>query len=403
MVSLRSVGRFLALEGNIRVMALQTLVSQLGFGMMYVVWQPYILSLGLSIAQLGVIQSVINLSTATGLVAWGAISDRVGRKPIVLLSNASRLAAMLAIVASGNHLFLYVFAFFVGFSALWMQANPARSALISESVGAGNRATAYSTLMAVSQITNMVAASAGGYLAIVTGYYTIFYVCVAGDVVGLALLLLFVKETHIPRKQEGGGLGLWASLRKYVVPERKVLPLYAIMVAMGFGYNTGWGLFNGALVDTYGLNTLQLGIMSTAFSLVWGVSSIPLGKLADRVGRKPMLLASCFFAVTTNLGFIIFRSFEAFVLFNALSAFDPACWTPSWMSLVSEKVPPSERSTALGKLDAYGRFAGIPAPYLAGVLYTRYGFAAPLLVLVGFSLVWSLIVLRLDTTPEQGA
>jgi MFS family permease len=142
--------------------------------------------------------------------------------------------------------------------------------------------------------------------------------------------------------------------------------------------------------------------MSTAFSLVWGVSSIPLGKLADRVGRKPMLLTSCFFAFATNLGFIIFRSFEAFVLFNALSAFDPACWTPSWVSLVSEKVPPSERSTALGKLDAYGRFAGIPAPYLAGVLYTRYGFAAPLLVLVGFALFWSLIVLRLDTTPEQG-
>jgi MFS family permease len=401
MAVLGGLGRFLALEGNIRVMAVQLLVSQLGFGMMYVVFQPYILALGLSITELGVIQSVISLSTAAGLVFWGAVSDRIGRKPALLLSNTSRLVSMVTLIASGNTVLLFVFAFFLGFSALWMQANPARSTLISESVGAGNRATAYSTLMAITQIVNMVAASAGGYIAIVSGYYPIFYVCIVGDVAGLILLFLFAKETHHPKAPEGG-LSLRMILRRYIIPERKILPLYVIMLAMGFGYNTGYGLFNGVLVDTYGFNTLQLGIMSTAFSLVWGVSSIPLGKLADRVGRKPMLLTSCFFAFATNLGFIIFRSFEAFVLFNALSAFDPACWTPSWVSLVSEKVPPSERSTALGKLDAYGRFAGIPAPYLAGVLYTRYGFAAPLLVLVGFALFWSLIVLRLDTTPEQG-
>jgi DHA1 family tetracycline resistance protein-like MFS transporter len=401
MAALGGLGRFLALEGNIRIMAVQLLVSQFGFGMMYVVFQPYILSLGISITDLGVIQSVISLSTAAGLVFWGAVSDRVGRKPALLMSNASRLVAMAVLIASGNTILLFAFAFFLGFSALWMQANPARSTLISESVGPGNRATAYSTLMAITQIVNMVAASAGGYIAIVAGYYPIFYACIVGDVAGLILLLLYAKETHHP-EAKGGRSSLTTTLRRYLIPERRILPLYAIMLAMGFGYNTGYGLINGALVETYSFNTLQLGIMSTAFSLVWGVSSIPIGKLADRVGRKPMLLTSCFFAVATGLGFIISGSFEGFVLFNALSAFDPACWTPSWVSLVSEKVPPSERSTALGKLDAYGRFAGIPAPYLAGVLYTGYGFAAPLLVLVGLALVWSLIVLRLDTSSDGG-
>ena len=39
---------YLALEGNIRILALQTFVSQIGFGMMYTIWQPYMLSIGLS-------------------------------------------------------------------------------------------------------------------------------------------------------------------------------------------------------------------------------------------------------------------------------------------------------------------------------------------------------------------
>ena len=65
-----SLSKYLALEGNIRVLALQTLISQLGFGMLFVVWQPYILSTGLTIIDLGIIQSVINLSTAMGLFFW---------------------------------------------------------------------------------------------------------------------------------------------------------------------------------------------------------------------------------------------------------------------------------------------------------------------------------------------
>ena len=39
------------------------------------------------------------------------------------------LVAVLALVVSGNVVFLYAFAFFIGFSALWMQANPARTAV----------------------------------------------------------------------------------------------------------------------------------------------------------------------------------------------------------------------------------------------------------------------------------
>ena len=34
------------MEGNVRALALQTLISQLGFGMFYVIWQPLILSAG---------------------------------------------------------------------------------------------------------------------------------------------------------------------------------------------------------------------------------------------------------------------------------------------------------------------------------------------------------------------
>ncbi len=394
--------RNLALEGNIRVLAVQTFLSQLGFGMFYVVWQPYILSTGVGVVELGVIQSIINLSSAAGLMAWGALSDRLGRKPVMLVSNASRVAALVALLLSGSFPFLVAFAFFVGFSALFMQGNPARSALISESVGRQRRATAFSTLMAVSQITTTLTSSAGGYLAIAAGYHLIFYICIAGDILGLILIALFIEETREERPDEASAPGELASrLIGFFRPEPGTVPLYLIMVVMGVAYGIGYSLLYGLLTDRYGFTTFQLGLLSTVFTLTWGVASIPIGRLSDRFGRRPLLMASWAMAVVTALGFIASRSFPMFLLFEVTSALDPALWIPAWMALVAEKVPSRSLSTVMGKLDSYSRLVSIPAPWIGGALYASLGFAAPLAVHLICLMISGALILALKEPPRE--
>jgi hypothetical protein len=73
---LRSWSERLALEGNIRILVVQALISTLGFGMFVVIWQPYLISEGVSIVEISWIQSVINLSSGVGLIAWGVLSSR---------------------------------------------------------------------------------------------------------------------------------------------------------------------------------------------------------------------------------------------------------------------------------------------------------------------------------------
>lgn len=374
---LRRVWRSLVVEGNLRVLVLQTLVSQLGFGMFYVVWQPYLLSTGISVVWLGIVQSVINLSTAAGLIAWGVLSDRYGRKSVILASNAFRILAMVALIISGQLAFLLVFAFLIGFSSLFMQGNPARSALIAESAVEGRRASAFSTLLSVSQLTSVFTASAGGYIATTVGYHPIFYLCVVGDLVGVLVLVRYLTETRVSQPGRRR-TPIVARLKTYLLPEREVWRLYLILLVMGLGYGTGYSLFYGTLVDSYGFTPLQLGLMSTTFGLTWGLSSIPLGRLTERVGVKPVLMGAWTFAVLSVIGFLAFRSFEAFLLFNVISALDPALWIPAWMALIADKTPSARRSMVMGKIDAFSRFSSTPAPWIGGLLYTTYGFAAPL-------------------------
>jgi MFS family permease len=392
---LKSISRALALEGNIRVLVAQTVVSQIGFGMFYVIWQPYLLSTGIGIGQLGVIQTMINISTGLGLLAWGYIGDNYGRRPVVIASDACRVAAMAVLIVSGHYYALLVFAFLIGFTAMFMMGNPGRNALITESVDSTQRATAFSTLLAVSQGTSTLMASAGGYIAVKAGYTPILYVALVVDLIGLTLLFLYVKETHKPEAAKRDAAPVGARIRDALLPEGENVVLYLIMLNMGFGYAVAYSLFYGALTDFQGFTPLELGFMSTSFNLVWALGSIPFGKLSDRVGRKRMLMGSVAMAYATVAGFLLFRSVWAFVLFNGVSALDICFWMPSWMSLVTEMVPQERRSSVLGKLDAYGRAGAVPAPWLAGLLLERYGFRAPLYVQLATLSIGMFLVLRI--------
>jgi MFS family permease len=316
----------------------------------------------------------------------------------MLLGHASRVVAVLALIVSGNPIFLYIFAFFIGFSALWYQLNPARTALMAESVSSERRATAYGTLMAISQGTNMVMASVGGYLAIVTGYWWIFAITIIGEIIGIAIMALFVKETHNVAGANGREVGnrIIANLK----PERELMPIYLMMVVMGIGYGVGYSLFYGALTDTYRFTTLELGLMSTASAIAWALGSIPAGKLSERIGARVGVMLSTASALITVVGFILFRSFAAFLLFSVFNGLDPCFWIPNWTSIIAERVPVRVRSSIFGKMDAYNRFASIPAPFIGGLIYAGFGFTAPLLVHFVFVLIWGYMLVRITAKPK---
>lgn len=391
---MKSVTRFLGLEGNIRILAVQVLLGQLGLGMFHVIWQPYFLQTGLTLVQLGLVQTVINLSNGIALFFWGFMSDRYGRKPVLSGSLLLRAISIACLLISDSFQAFIIFGFLMGFTSMFNTGNlgnPARTALITESVDSTQQGTAMSTLTSIAQSVSTVVAPIGGYLALKTGHTLIFTLMVLGDTIGSYVIHKYIKETLI-KKGHQNKVPISELLRNMFSPEAHLLKLYVVMLIMGLTYTIMYSLLFGALVEIYGFTTLQLGFMTGIFNLAWALDSIPLGKLVDRIGSKNGMLISNVMALITPIGLLFTRRVEFIIALYAIQALDMGFWIPSFSKFIAESVNHDKLGTVYGKLDAYGKIGSLPGALIAGALYDSYGFTAPLSVqIIGMTLSTILI------------
>jgi MFS family permease len=397
----------LSLGANIRALTFRALVTEACFGMFYVVWQPFLLDLGSTLPQLGLVQGVMTLFAAVGSLLWGRIADVHGRKPAIVASVLCRLVSLFFCVSARSWVSFIGFGAFMGLSATWQQTNPAVSALVSESVGEERVGTAMSVIMSLGMMASISTASLGGYLALNNGYGLIFTSCIAGELVNAVLLTLGIDETLVDRHRPQESVGLFDGLRSFLSIEQGLLPLYVVSILGTVSYGMSNSILYGLLVDSLGFNTVQLGLMSTVFGLSWGLSQIPVGSLMDRHGRKVFLILSQAASIAVMLGYILFRDFRVFLVLQAISGLGHAMWVPAYIAVATSCVPAERRSLAMGKLSTIPLLLGIPAPLIGGIVYEALGFGAPLILRLVALLASAMVIVifvkeKRGGAPQQG-
>ncbi len=152
----------------------------------------------------------------------------------------------------------------------------------------------------------------------------------------------------------------------------------------------------------FGFQTGTMPILYLLYSFIAALLSIPFGRLADRIGRKNVLLFSYSCWSIVALLFIFTRSPAIVVLAFALYGIHVASLEPVQRALAAELAPKDLVASTLGGYQMVMGLCSLPASLIAGMLWDRMGIAAPYtlsLILTAFAMF--LLLFLKDGSPER--
>ena len=154
-----------------------------------------------------------------------------------------------------------------------------------------------------------------------------------------------------------------------------------------------------AISNSFGIDAVTLGWVTSAYLLTAAICIVPFGKLADLYGRKRFFIAgNILFAAGSFLAAISWAGW-VIILARIVQALGGAMVFATSVAIVTEVFPPGERGKAIGIATATV-YSGLSlGPFIGGVLTHNIGW--PSIFLVNIPLAILVILLTVLYIPEE--
>ena len=130
-------------------------------------------------------------------------------------------------------------------------------------------------------------------------------------------------------------------------------------------------------IGTFGQGVEVFGISATAFSLAALVAAPYMGMLADRFGRRRLLLGSLAAHALACLGYLLAPTGAAFAGVRAAAGGLTAGLAPTTISMIGDLMPQAERGRWIGFVMGWSAIGFVLGPPLGGWIFDQWGLAAP--------------------------
>jgi MFS family permease len=152
----------------------------------------------------------------------------------------------------------------------------------------------------------------------------------------------------------------------------------------------------------FGLSDASLGALGTAFTLLYAFVGVPLGRLADKIGRKGILSAGVFVWSLLTVGSGLAQNFwQIFALRLGVGVGEASC-APAATSLIGDLFPANWRAKALA-IFMLGLPVGVALSFaVSGTVAKTYGWRTAFFVAGVPGLLCAIAVLFVRE-PKRGA
>ncbi|HVN39362.1 MAG TPA: MFS transporter [Myxococcota bacterium] len=375
----------------------------LGDGLTSVLLPAYLLSLGRSAFEVGLLSTAALVGSALLTLAVGLASHRLAPRGVLLAASALLLATGLGFAVATPYAWL-LFVAFVGTMnpsggdvSLFL---PTEQALLVETVDPAERTalfSRYNVCAALCVSLGALAAGAPAWLAarLDTGFTSTARLAFAGyALLGVSTAICYAG-LGIGRHAVSGAERASASPRRALGESRGiVLRLTALFSLDSFG---GGFALNSILVlwllQRYALSLERAGAVMSAAALLSALSQLASAPLARRIGLIPTMVFTHLPANAFLIGAAFASSASGAVMCllarAALSQMD----VPARQAYVMSVVRPEERAAAASVTNVPRSLASAASPTLAGALLQQSSFGWPLVAGGALKIAYDLLLL----------
>ncbi len=346
------------------------------------------------IAAFGVVKAVTNFFA-------GTLSDRFGRKPVLLAGWLVAVPVPVLLIAAPTWWWVVAANVLLGINQglTWSTTvimkidlvGPARRGL---AMGL-NEAAGYGAVAVTALVTGWLAATYGLRPAP-------FLFGAAVIALGLGLSGLAVKETHGHAKHEAATHVTTNHELRGELTTRQVAVLTsfrekalsaASQAGMVNNLNDGlaWGVLP-LLFASHGLSIERIGVLAAIYPAVWGAGQLFTGALSDRIGRKWLIGAGMWVQAGGLALYARGTTFTAWAFAAVLLGIGTAMVYPTLLAVIGDVAHPAWRARSVGvyRLWRDGGFA--VGAVLAGVIADAYGMVTAVWVVAALTAASGLVV-----------
>ena len=320
---------------------------------------------GASGLELGLVQSSYALAQFVAAPLWGKLSDRVGRRPVMLLTIAGTAISLAALGFATSLAGLLLARLFAGAFA----ANVSVATAYVADVTAEQERTRWMGMIGASFAVGFtLGPPIGGFLG-TFGYAVPMFFAAGLAALNLVAALFVLKEPEAHADRAAAGAteprGRFALLRDPVVRR-----LFAAYLLFSLAVTQLENMFQYYMIDEFQWDVFEVSWILFGMAVVMGgIQGGGMKRLAERyperalvtVGGAIMVVGFFFVPLPGSVAWLLVPLF--------LLAVGRGVSQPSLMSLASFQAEASDRGAVMGTFQSAASLARIFGPALAGVLY----------------------------------
>ncbi len=360
-------GRF---DRGIWIITLVELITSAGFSVCVPFLSLYLYQeRGMSMTLVGTVFLISGLVSSVTQMAGGMLSDRFGRRRLILISmtiNILNYLSMAFMIAFDAPVVVILTVYLVG-RAAGMTARPAISAMIVDLANRKDLTETYGLLRVGRNVGWASGPAVGGFLAAFLPYSWLFGTAVIMNTIAFLITLFFLKESLTGKVERIEMRGLFSAAADRTFVAFTVLCMLVFLTMAHFG--TTLSVFT---VDRIGFTTSEYGLLLTTNGVFVVLFQYPVALAIKKFRKYHMLILGSLFY---GIGYLIMSGVTAFgqaMAAMVVITMGEIIFSPVSTAVVGELAPPEQRGRYMGFFGWSETFGVSLAPMVGGMLLDTF-------------------------------